>query len=298
MQVTDFINSKSIVRYLQDIHYVFSPLEEAFIAVQSSRWLYGKAEFLRQLVASIEDFVITGQNFTFHELLNRQLDVWSNLADHFDDNDGWWQGFDENDEELSEPSTHLDDVVFSAYRKLPRDHNFYYIKKFPAEGGTIVTTLNRALHTTDIEDIGKNESPYSKFLRNNFFVLPVPFRCGDIVSFKQGEWTRKGVIKDVQCADFVSGEMYNLKDVPMSHAAGGVRWHQFAWNGDIRAATGLPHGINYLDLEMDREYLDEKGEVQHEFARLLRGDGDLTLLLNCQLRLCKAFGSVVWDVVH
>ena len=294
MQVTDFISSKSIVRYLQDIHYVFSPLEEAFIAVQSRRWLYGKAEFLRQLVATTEDFAIAGQNFTFHELLNGQLDVWKNLAAHFADN-GVWKGFAEDDSQLTAPSTCLDTVWAAACRALQPDHNCFYIKKYLAGGGRVVATLNRNLHTTNIEYFGKNESPYATFFKINFFVLPVPFRRGDMVSFRQGKVPRTGTIVDTQCTDFVSGKMYNLEDIPLRYADRGMKWHQFTRDGEILAAAGLPWGVNYLDLEMSRGTFAGKGEFQLEFARILQGGGDLSYLLNCQLQLCRAAGSVVWD---
>lgn len=292
MQVTDFINSETIVRYLQDINYVFSPLEEAFIAVQSRRWLYGKTEFLRQLVASTEDFAITGQNFTFHELLNGQLDVWNNLTARFAD-EGVWKGFAEDDSQMTAPSTCLDAVVAATYRALRQEHNCCYIEKYLAGGGKIVATLDRNMHTTNIEYFGENESPYSKFFKTNFFVLPVPFRRGDIVGFRQGRVRRRGAIADAQCIDFVSGKMYSLEDMPLCYADRGVKWYQFAPNGDILAAAGLPRGVNYLDLEMAQETFGNQGDIQREFARTLRGDGNLALLLNCQLRQCGAMINAV-----
>ena len=281
--IYDFIQSRSVVNHLQNINYKFTPLEQAYLVFHSHRPLFYKVKYYKNLIAEAADFAIDGEKFTFHILLGKLIDLYAQLQKRFAKEDGYWTssvyiGYNERYE--CAPCTRLDNILDEAAQRTRNesDAKILVTKRYLEDENCAITLkFDGNLRLVDISASGVDEQDkvVLGFFRDVFFVFPTPFKCGDVVSYRDGAHKKKGILEEIPCQKLQFGKMYRRQ-------VGKMLPHNGANLYEVKKGTicseFLSADASYLDLEY---CTDNTSELEQTLSEYLQEKQDLASLLNC-----------------
>lgn len=281
--IYDFIQSQSVINYLQNINYKFTPLEQAYLVFHSHRPLFYKVKYYENLIAETADFAIDGEDFTFHTLLGRLTDLYAQLQKKFEEESGYWTSsvyISYNERYECAPCTRLNDILGEAAQRI-RNESFARIlvtKRYVDDKDCAISLkFDGNLRLVDVSVAGVNEQDkvFLNFFHDIFFVFPTPFKCGDVVNYRDGVRKKTGVLEEIPCQKLQFGKMYRRQ-------VGKMLPHNGANLYEIKKGTicseFLSADASYLDLEY---CTDNKSELEQTLSDYLQERQDLASLLNC-----------------
>lgn len=315
MDIYDFINSKSVSDYCRKIGHKFTPVQAAFLVNRSvMHTLKEKREAFRFIMEHMPDeetnscvrHMDDGQTCKagIHWLLNRYMELQSKYlkeffkhADHqvyeyrvYRSWNDYWEG----------EYCHSVDSVFSYIeQEISSDEQVVQIRvgksRMDGSSQSILVSFNGKREVTDIDmegawEMSEEEQDIVYGMDGVCFVCPVPFKKGDIVyaPFYEGMYSPGA---DIFVFDHVWYEGLEEEDVVKCSSS------RHCCSADMVACGQFQHedgGLyyecmhDYLGLEYYTGPLDGKKRILKAVSNYLKGEIDLTLVLNAYyLIMCE-----------
>ncbi len=297
MKITQFVNSKDIRGYWEEIGYEPSALESAWLVWQ------GKNQILKEkhttywnIIDSTKDCPIPAgfhdlPQPSLHEFLKRYTEIELQLISDFykeepnavysyriyyeDSYLGEWYEepslFDNFHEAYSEACVEAECAFLEIIKTyLGKDAKQIFVRFNPEKE---IVRVDENHYITDEKDY----EIFQEVFRNMWFSFPTPFKKGDIVKTARGIYTRPSYLNGT----FVLTSVCNSSD----------REDYFKENGDGSDMTAYGYFVdfegvayhecihNYMDLEYVRDPLENEEKVLHPISKYLKGEIDIGLLL-------------------
>lgn len=301
MKITQFVNSKDIRGYWEEIGYEPSALESAWLVWQGkNQTLKEKHTTYWNIIDSTKDQPIPAgfhdlPQPSLHEFLKRYTEIELQLIsdfykeepntvyfyrEYFDDD--WYEEATlfhtfEEAQAFAVTSIEVNDV------DIPQPNFIEFVKTYIGEvDKKIFVRFNpeKEIVRVDENQYLTDEKDYEIFqevFRNMWFSFPTPFKKGDVVKTVRGVYTRPSYLNGT----FVLTSVCNSSD----------REGYFKENGDGSDMTAHGYFVdfegvayhecihNYMDLEYVRDPLENEEKVLHPISKYLKGEIDLGLLL-------------------
>lgn len=309
MHIYNFINSKDIQAHWENINYVPTALESAWLVWQSKNHTLGeKHTAWKTIVDGYEDCAIPAgihdlPQPSLHEFLKQYTEIELCLISAFYKDEpntvySYRKYFDDDGSRdwYNEPALfHTFDKAYAHAKgdvEPPHPNFVEFVKTYiGAAGKQIFVRFNSEKEIVRVDECNYlcDEKDYEIFqavFRNMWFLLPTPFKKGDIVKTVRGKYTRPSVFADLFVLTSVSNE--------------GDRVDYFKENGDGSDMTAYGYFIdrdgvayhecvhNYMDLEYIQTPLADENKLLLPISKYLKEEIDLGLLLGAYRNiLCK-----------
>ena len=309
MKVFDFVNSKDIREYWQQIGYKPSSLEAAWLIWQSkNHTVEEKHEAWQEIIDKAEDCNIPiGEYATtqppLHEFLKRYISVEDNLISSFykaednavfsyrmyfdDDDDRDWYNVSAFFRTFDEAYAHFRDDDEPPY---PNFVEFFKIY-IGAEDKRIFVRFNSKMEIVNVDEtnylinINEREFEIIQFVFQEMnFEFPIPFKKGDIIKRVRGIYTRPSCYY----------EKYVFESIVNEYGYTVVKGYSADGDGTIQYES--------IHLYMDFEYmtlpLGDKDNILTPISKYLSGEIDLALLLGAYRYILSKYELSVMRLQH
>ena len=280
----EYVNSKDIREYWNEIGYKPTPIEAAWLIWQGkNQTLHKKHASWLNIVSKSNDCAIPEGDFnlpqpSLHKFLEKYLSLENELIKAFykkesnavytyrmyfdDDGDREWYNEPAFFENFDEAYEHAKDGG-----EPPHPNFVEFVKTYIGKEGKQIFVrfnLEKEIVRVDESNYFTDEKDYEIFqevFRNMRFEFPTPFKKGDIVKTVRGLYTRPS---------YCSGT-FVLTSIEKT-----------AYGFGFDASGAAFHGCipDYLDLEYDSRLLVIEERALTSISKYLRGEVDLVTLLN------------------
>ena len=297
MKAIDFVNSKDIREYWEEIGYESSALESAWLIWQGkNQSLNEKHLAWSNLIDSSTDCSIPAGAFdlpqkSLHNFLSRYIEIDEELIKAFytegdhavfsyrmyfdDDGDREWYNEPAMFNTFEEAYEHAKDGG-----EPPHPNFIEFVKTYiGSEGKQIFVRFNleKEIVRVDESDYLTDSKDYEIFqevFRNMSFAFPIPFKKGDIVSTTRGLYTRPSY----------SGGTYVFENVVTEDNCTFVTGYGVDGNG----VAYYHRDHDYMDLVRNVTPLINEDKMLLPISKYLSGEIDLALLLGaCKHIFCS-----------
>ena len=306
-KIIDFVNSKDIRKYWQEIGYEPSSLESAWLIWQSkNHTVEEKHKAWQEIIDKTEDCNIPAGVYTtsqpqFHEFLKRYISIENNLISSFyktednavfsyrmyfdDDSDRDWYNVPVLFRTFDGAYAHFKDDDEPPYANFVE-----FVKTYiGAEGKQIFVRFNLKYEIVRVDETNclTHEKDFEIFefgFQEMNFELPIPFKKGDIIKRVKGVYTRPSCYY----------ENYVFESVAKDCGYTVVKGYCADADGNIQHES--------IHLYMDFEYmtlpLSDKDNILTPISKYLSGDIGFALLLGAYRYTLNKYELGVLKLYH
>jgi hypothetical protein len=287
MKITDFVNSKDIREYLEEINYKPTAPEAAWLVWQSkNHTVKEKHDFWRHILDTTEDCAIPSAKFAIeqpplHEFLRRYMEIEDNLISAFykegedavysyrmyfgDGECRQWYNVSAVFRSFDEAYSHSQDDGEPPYADFIEFVKTYVGK----EEKTIIVRFNPQKEIVLVDEMNCFDEKDSEIVSFGFqemsLSFPLPFKKGEILKRVRGLYNRPSYHYTTYVFDSVVNEHdYTVIKGYIVDENGGVHYE----------------GVHfYMEMERVSLPLEDENKILRPISKYLSGEIDLVLLL-------------------